>query len=692
MSKLIFSRPVVGLATCGLLLSGLPLFADEGMWTFDNPPVRQLSQKYHFSPTKEWLDHVRLSCVRLNDGGSGSFVSPHGLLLTNHHVARGQLQKNSTAEHDYVKNGFYAAAPDQEMKSPDLEVNVLESMEDVTSRVQAALKGAKTPEDEFAKRKAVIAEIERESLQKTGLRSDVVTLYQGGEYWLYRYKKYTDVRLVFAPEDQAAFFGGDPDNFTYPRYDLDMALFRVYENGKPIDSTNYLKWNPKGAADNELVFVVGHPGRTERLDTVAQLLMERDVVEPDVLKLINNRVATLKAYSALGPEQAREAASNIFGLENGRKVYEGRLEGLQSKSLIPKKQEEEAEFRAKVMSNPEWKKEYGGAWDAIAEAEKKAASRFKEQLFHGMDSQLAGFATNIVEYVAEIKKPDGERLPGFHEAELESLRFRLFSPAPIYPGMEIARITGALELDLKEMGPNDPFLKTILKGRSPKEVATELVNGTKLSDPELRKQLINGGQVAVAASNDPMIVLSRELDPMRREQIKWEEDNVESVVQRAGEQLGKARFAAYGKTTYPDATFTLRLSYGQVKGYPMNGTQAPYKTTFYGLYDRANSFDFDGPFYLPSRYKENRDKLNLSTPLDFVTTNDIIGGNSGSPVINREGEVVGLIFDGNIESLVGDFEYDGAVNRAVAVHTAGMTEALHKLYDADRVLNELLGK
>jgi hypothetical protein len=675
--------------TFGLLAACLPLCADEGMWTFDNPPVKQLEAKYHFTPTQQWLDHVRLSCVRLNDGGSGSFVSAHGLLLTNHHVARGQLQKNSTAERDYVKNGFYAATPDQEMKSPDLEVNVLISMENVTQAVVAALQGAKTPAEEFTRRKAAIANIERESMQKTGLRSDVVTLYQGGEYWLYSYKKYTDVRLVFAPEDQAAFFGGDPDNFTYPRYDLDMALFRVYENGKPLDTKDHLKWNAKGAGDNELVFVPGHPGRTQRLDTAAQLEYDRDYAEPLSLKLLRNRIAVLERYGAQGTEQARQVASMIFGLQNSVKAIDGRYKGLLDKSVMDKKRRDDEDFRAKVMANPEWKQAYGGAWEAIAGATRKAVSRARQQAYRSIDSQLAATAATIVDYVAEIKKPDGERLAQYHEAGLESLRHRLFSRAPTYPAMEIARMTGALEADVADLGPDDPFLKIVLDGRSPKEAAAALVNGTKLADPAVRKELVDGGEAAVAASTDAMIVLQRKLDPLRREMIKWQEDNVQ---QEAGEKLGKARFAAYGKTTYPDATFTLRLSYGQVKGYPMNGTEAPYKTTFYGLFDRATSFDFDGPFYLPSRYKEGRDKLDLATPLDFVTTNDIIGGNSGSPVINRNAEIVGLIFDGNIESLVGDFVYDGTANRAVAVHTAGMTEALRKLYGTDRVVEELLGE
>ena len=660
------------------------------MWTFDNPPVKQLQEKYHFTPTREWLDHVRLASVRLSDGGSGSFVSPHGLLLTNHHVALAQLQKDSTPEHDYVKNGFYAATPDEEMKSQDLEVNVLISMEDVTARVQAALKNAKTTEQEFAARKAAIADIERESQQKTGLQAEVVTLYQGGEYWLYRYKKYTDVRVVFAPEEQIAFFGGDPDNFTYPRYDLDMALFRVYENGKPIESKEYLKWNLEGAADNELVFVPGNPGSTERLDTMAQLTFERDFVEPSILKILKRRLAVLRQYSEQGPEQAREAVEHSRRLENSLKAYEGRYRGLLDNHVMAKKEQEEHDFQVMVMARPDWKEAYGGAWKAIAEAEKKAESRAKEQFFHGFDSDLAEFARIIVQYVAEVKKPDGERLAGYHEAQLDSLRFELASPAPIYKAMEIARITGALEVDLEDVGKDDPFLKLVLNGKSPREVATELVNGTKLDDPATRKKLMEGGAAAVAASDDAMIVLARKLDPMRREFIKWREDNVVSVLQKAGEQIGKARFAAYGKTTYPDATFTLRLSYGQVKGYPMNGTNAPYKTTFYGLYDRAASFDYDDPYGLPSRYKEGRTKLDLSTPFNFVSTNDVVGGNSGSPVINRNAEVVGLIFDGNIESLVGDFVYDLEKNRSVCVHTAAMTEALRKLYNTPKLLEELL--
>ncbi len=691
MNREFFRSFTGGLMVAACLLT-LAARADEGMWTFDNPPTQLLQQKYGFTPTAQWLEHIRLSCVRMNDGGSASFIGPHGLILTNHHVALGQLQKNSNAQRDYVRDGFYAATQDQEMKSPDAEVNVLVSMENVTDRVAAAVKSAKTPEAEFAARRAAIAQIEKESTDKTGLRSDVVTLYQGGEYWLYRYKKYTDVRLVFAPEQQIAFYGGDPDNFTYPRYDLDLAIFRVYENGKPIDSANYLKWNPKGAAENELVFVSGHPGTTLRLDTVAQLEAQRDYAEPANIKLLKHRIDALQKYAAAGAEQARQVTSVVFGAANSLKLREGRLKGLLDPAIIAKKQAEEKDFKAKVLANAQWKAACGGAWDAIAEAEKKAAPHTKEQVFRTLDSQFAQLAMNIVQYVAEIGKPDGERLAGYHDSQLESLKQRMFSPAPIYAAMETVRIAGALELALAELGPNDAFVKIALAGRTPSAAAAAMLNGTKMADPAFRRQLVDGGGAAVAASTDSMIVAARQLDPVRREMQKWMEDNVTSVEQRAGEQLGKARFAVYGKTTYPDATFTLRLSYGQVKGYAMNGTQAPPRTTFFGLYDRAQGFNNKAPFDLPERYVQGRDKLDLSTPFNFVTTNDVVGGNSGSPVIDRNGELVGLVFDGNIESLVGDYVYDIDSNRTVAVHTAAMTETMRKLYGAQKLVDELLGQ
>jgi len=680
------------LALVLLLVTAPAVPAEEGMWTFDNPPLKQLAAKYHFTPTQAWLDHVRLSSARLNDGGSGSFVSADGLLLTNHHVARGQLQKNSTAEHNYIRDGFYATTPEQEMKSPDLSVDVLESMENVTERVSASTKGISNDVQAQKARDAEIAAIEKESKDKTGLRSDVISLYQGGEYWLYRYKEYTDVRLVFAPEEQAAFFGGDPDNFTYPRYDLDMALFRVYDNGKPLHTDNYLKWSATGAKDGDLIFISGNPGSTQREDTMAQLLVERDVVEPAILDYLKRRIGVAQAFAAEGPDQARLVGTTIFGLQNALKAYQGRYDALQDKAIVAKKEAEEKDFREKVAANPEWQKEYGGAWDTIARVEEQVKPEIKFQLFHRTDSQLFSIALRIVQYVAEVKKPDGERLPGFHDAQLESLRFELLSPAPIYPSTEKLFMTNALKLAQEKLGNDDPYVQAIVQGGDVDQTVNSLVDGTKLGNPDVRKALLQGGESAVAASGDPMIVAARRVDPIVRETTRHIRDSISSVLTPASQKIGKARFLVYGKNAYPDATFTLRLSYGTVKGYPYNGTVAPPFTTFYGLFDRSASFGNKFPFNLTPKEAAALGKLDLATPLDFVSTGDIIGGNSGSPVINRDGELVGLIFDGNIESLAGDFVYDGEKNRAVAVHSAGMLEGLRKIYGADALADELEGK
>ncbi len=668
--------------------------ADEGMWTFDNPPLKLLKEKYNFTPSKEWLDHIRLSSVRFNDGGSGSFVSSTGLVLTNHHVALGQLQKISTPQKNYVKDGFYARTPAEELKSADSELNVLVSYENVTDRVGKAARNKSDNKAALEARRAEIAKIEKESLEATGLRSDVVSLYQGGEYWLYRYKRYTDVRLVFAPEQQAAFYGGDPDNFTYPRYDLDMAIFRVYEDNKAISTPQYLKWNIKGAADGDLVFVSGHPGSTDRLDTMAEIEIQRDYLYPLRLQTYNRRLTVLRRYAALGAEQQRQATELIFGLENSLKAVTGEYEGLKDREVIAKKQKEESDFRALINSRPEWKSEYGDAWEQIAAAEKKEAGRVKSLRLSNVDRSFAtlpSLGMAIAQYATEIAKPDSQRLNGFHDSQLESLKLELLSPAPAYPQLDEVLLADYLQEALDGLGPNDPFVKAALAGRQPAEMARSLIAGTKLADVGFRKSLIEGGAGAVASSNDSLIVFARNVEPLARETRTWLDENVESVVAAAGEKIGRARFAAYGKDAYPDATFTLRLSYGTVKGYPMNGTKAPPLTTFYGLYDRAQGFGMKPPFDLPARFAQGKDRLDLSTPLNFVSTCDIIGGNSGSPVIDRQGNLVGLIFDGNIESLVGRYVYNIESNRAVSVHTAAMIEALKKLYDAGPLAAELTG-
>ncbi len=565
-------------------------------------------------------------------------------------------------------------------------------MENVTDRVRAAARPGLTEQAALDARRAEIARIEKESLDKTGLRSDVVTLYAGGEHWLYRYKKYTDVRLVFGPEQQTAFFGGDPDNFTFPRYDLDMAVFRVYEENAPVRVSRHLKWSAKGAAEGELVFVSGHPGSTDSLKTVAQLEFLRDVLYPISIATIERRLAALRAYGAGGTEQARQTTDFIFGLENSLKALSGEARGLADPVIIEKKQREEREFRAIIDANAEWRAAYGSAWDDIARAQAKAREIYRPYRFRALrGSSLAGTAMTIVRYAEETAKPDSERADGFHDSQIESLKFSLLSPAPHYIDMDMPVLADALQQSLETLGPDDPFIKAALGGRSPADVSRAVLGGTKVGDAGVRKALVEGGLAAVKASTDPLIALARTLSPIIKETDKTFEEGVVSIEAAAGEKLGRARFAAYGRTTYPDATFTLRLAFGTVRGYPMNGTIAPPVTTFYGLYDRAASFGFKPPFNLTKRWVDRRARLTLATPLNFVADADIIGGNSGSPVINRAGELVGLIFDGNIESLIGNVVYNGAANRAISVHSAGMIEALRKIYDAGLLADELLG-
>jgi len=663
-----------------------PTVGDEGMWTFDNPPRAILKRRYGFEPSQDWLDHLRLSSVRFNDGGSGAFVSADGLVLTNHHVALGQLHKMSTKEADYVKDGFFARSASEERRCPDLELNVLVSLEDVTKRVLGGVDPKASDKTRNEQRKAVMARIEKESTEKTGYRSDVVELYQGGEYWLYRYKKYTDIRLVMAPEAQAAFYGGDPDNFTYPRYDLDFAFFRAYENDAPVRPQRYLRWSASGAKEGQLVFVSGHPGSTDRLKTVRQLEFERDQHLPGYLNILGRRRRALEEYAKTGTEQERRAKDAIFGVDNGLKAISGELEGLREPALMARMIEQEKALRRAAA------KKGGDPWAAIARAQVKMVKRHKQLLYRNfMLSKLAGFAGTIVRYVEEVKKPNEKRFKEFRDSALESLNFRLFSPAPVYKDMEEAVLADCLAHSLEELGPKDPHVKAALGGAAPAAKARQLVAGTKLDDPKFRESLVKGGAAAVAACDDPMIVWARKLDPVYRELRAWSEDEIESVESLAGNEIAKARFSLYGKSTYPDATFTLRLSFGRVAGYEQGTTQVPHKTTFFGLYDRAASFDGKPPFHLPEKVERAKGALDLSTPLNFVTTNDIIGGNSGSPVVDAKGEYVGLIFDGNIQSLVGRYAYDDVQSRAVAVHSAGILEALRRIYGMDALASELLG-
>ena len=689
-------KRITVLLTLASFLFNAPIFrADEGMWTFDNPPLKQWKERYNFDPPAGWLDKVRLASVRLNDGGSASFVSPNGLIITNQHVANGQLSKMSTKEKDYVKDGFYARTQSEEVKAADLEANVLISYEDVTGRIQSAVKPTASDRDASEQRKATAAEIEKDCTAKTSLKCEVISFYSGGEYWLYRFKKYTDLRIVFAPEEQISFFGGDYDNFTYPRYDLDITFLRAYENGKPAVTPNYFKFSETGAGDGEFIVVPGNPGSTDRLSTVAKLAYQRDVGNPLLKKALEARLRPLEAYAKLGAEQHRQASPSIRGLRNTLKRLDGQQEGLLNPRQFGKKEAEEKALRDALATKPELNRQYAPAWDEIAKAYKQLPSMAPRTTFSTLaPSRLATIASLIVRYSEQIQKPNDQRYDEFRDNRLESFKFSLLSPAPIYPDLEEANLTAWLNEAVKTLGRNDPFIKAALGDAEAAEVVRRAVRETKLGDVATRKALLEGGAAAVAASNDPMLTLARRVEPVIRELRAWNETNIASVESSAGEKISKARFAVYGKSIPPDANFNLRLSYGRVKGYEEDTTLVPYRTTFFGLYDRALSFSEMTPYELPQRYKDKKNSFDLSTPLDFVYTADTIGGNSGSPVINRNAEFVGINFDSNIQKLSNRYWYveEEEGGRAVGVHSAGILEALRKVYETNELVAELVGR
>jgi len=677
------------LAAC----AAVPAVADEGMWTYDNPPVAQLKAKYGFEPSKEWLDHVRLASVRFMDGGSGSFVSSDGLMITNHHVGLGCIQNVSTAENDFVKTGFYAPTREKEAKCPGYEVNELVSMQDVTARVQGAVTPQSTDAQAREARKAAIATIENECSARTKLRCDVVTLYQGGEYQLYQYRKYTDVRLVFAPEQSIAFFGGDPDNFTFPRHDVDICLMRAYEGEKPVQPASHLRWTPNGVSEGDLVFVSGHPGSTSRMETMARLEYLRDQAWPFRLEFYKRRLAALRAYAARGDEPRRRALDQIFGYENSQKAIGGYHAALRDAKAMARKGEEEKTLRATVAADPALAQSVGDPWATVAAVQQKLVPRAMEVRLVDFDgSQLLGIAGQIVQYVAEVAKPNEKRYEEYVDANLDSLRNELLSPAPIHADLEEVTLADQLQLALDELGPDHAFVKATLGGKTPPEAARAAVTGTKLQDPAVRKALLDGGASAVAASVDPMIVLARRIDPLAREVRKFLEDEVEAPTTRAMERIARARWKIHGRTVPPDATFTLRLSYGSVKGFPAEGTTVAPFTTFYGLFDRSISHGGREPWALPARWREKMPSIDGSVPLDFASTNDIIGGNSGSPVVDRAGDFVGIVFDGNIHSLAWDYYFDDEQGRAVSVDARAILEALLKVYGADALVRELAAR
>jgi hypothetical protein len=682
-------RPVL----FALLLSlfSVVLSADEGMWLFNQFPQQLVATRYNFQASGAFLDHLRLASVRFNNGGSGSFISPHGLLFTNHHVGSDCIQQLSSAQHDYMAHGFYAATPAEEKTCPDLEVNVLLKIEDVTAKVKAAGASSSSAAEANRARKSAMTQIEKQCAASTGHRCDVVPLFSGGEYHLYEYKKYTDVRLVFAPEVDIAAFGGDPDNFTYPRYCLDFSLFRAYENGQPVTPADYFKWSREGVRDGELTFVPGNPGTTGRLMTVSELEFARDYRYPLTLRAVGGVIKALEAYGAASPENRRVAQENLLMQQNTYKAYTGYLAGLRDPQLMASKRREEQQLREAVQRDPRLHREYGSLWDNLAAADRDYRGFFKPHVLLDVrpapGSDLFAIARHVLRYAEERTKPNDQRLRAYTDSALASLEQQMYSTAPIDDSLEIAVLTEYLRLLQQELGTENPIVTAVLKGKAPALAAQEYVSTSKLKDVAERRRLANNLE-AVRESSDGMIRLARLLDAPARAYRKRFEDSVEAVFTTSAAKVAQARFAVRGTNDYPDATFTLRVTFGPVRGYRnAAGENVPYTTTFAGLYRRATGQD---PFRLPPSWIAKRSALNLDTPFNFVTTADTHGGNSGSPTLNTKGEIVGILFDGNIESLPNRFVYTENTARSVHVASQAIIEALRQVYRADRILNELV--
>lgn len=677
-------RCIPFLSAALVALFALPAVADEGMWLLNDFPAADVGAKHGFTPSDKWLEHARLASVRLAGGCSGSFVSKDGLVLTNHHCASGCIQQLSTKERDLMADGYVARTLADEIRCPEIELNQLVEIVDVTERLGTATQGL-TEAAYIDALKREMSRIESECADGGKWRCDVVTLYQGGAYHLYRYKRYQDVRLAFAPEFRIAFFGGDPDNFTFPRYDLDMSLIRAYENGKPARTPDHFRFSKAGARGNDLVFVSGHPGRTQRMLTIAQLGFLRDVQIPARLARLAELRGLLTEFARRGDEQRRISTEWLFGVENAYKAYKGRFEALVDAEQFARKVAAENDLRARVAGTPD-----ADAWDRIAAAVAEHR-RFHDahalleggQAFPG---DLFGLARMLVRGAAERGKPNEARLREFTDAALPSLEQALFSEAPVHPELEEVLLAFGLTKLRELLGADDPTVRLVLEKESPEDMARDVIRWTKLGDPAVRKALWEGGQAAIDASVDPMILLARLVDNEARALRKRYEDAVEAPIRKASEAIARARFAHAGGRGYPDATFTLRMTYGTVKGYEERGRTIDPITRTAGLFARATGKD---PYRLPQSWLEAKDRLDPRTPFNFASTCDIIGGNSGSPVINRKADLVGLIFDGNIQSLGGDFWFDESVNRAVAVASPAMIEALKKVYRADRLLKEL---
>ena len=695
------SRPILRLGFAMLLVATLlvallpavPAAADEGMWLFNEFPSQLFQDRYGFVPSAAWLDQVRTASVRFNNGGSGSFVSPDGLVLTNHHVGFDCIQKVSSAEHDYIAEGFVAASREDELRCPDLELNELMSIERVTGRVQGAVEAGMDAAAAGDARRGASAAIEAECHESTGLRCDVVRLYAGGEYDLYRYRRLTDVRLVWSPELQLANFGGDPDNFEYPRYAVDSAIFRVYQDDEPYTPDSYLPVDPGGAQQGEVAFLVGNPGSTGRLSTMAELQWLRDRLYPYLLQAYAHRRDVLDAFSARGEEEARIARDDVLGVENALKALSGYMSGLLDDDLMARKAAEEAKIRRQVSGDPQLAERIGDPWTEMEQAQAYYDTVFPRlTALDGISraGHLAATGWRLVRLAAQRQLPDAERLSSYRETALPSLYQRLYSAAPIYPQYEELQLTQALSQLLYQFGPTHPLVVDVFGDDSPAQVAHRVIAGTRLGDVEVRRALAAGGAEALAASDDPMIVLLRKIEPPALALTESVRDRVDAVEEDAGARIAEAFFAVEGRDTYPDATFTPRISFGVVKGYQQGGAEVPWHTTFAGLFARAEKFGQQPPYDLPPKLAAAKARLDLSTPMDFVSTHDIIGGNSGSPVIDRDGHFIGIVFDGNLEMLPNRFIYSDAKSRSISVDARAILLALTGIYGAQNVADELL--
>ena len=673
-----------------LLATATLCLADEGMWTLDDFPKQVLKDGYGFEPTDSWLEHVRLSSARLGRGCSASFVSSSGLVMTNYHCVTQCIEELSTAESNLSRDGFQAATPQEERACSRVEVNQLLSTKDVTAAVQASTKDLSG--EAFVKaQQAEMSRLEKECAEDGKYRCEVVTLYHGGRYHLYRYKAYQDVRLVFAPEFQTAFFGGDPDNFNFPRYNLDLAFLRVYENGAPARTEHHFFWSRAGAKEGELVFVAGHPGSTRRLLTQSQLEYLRDVSLPAGLMRSSEQRGLLLQFAKLGSEQRRIAADDLVSVENRLKGTRGRFEALTDKAAFEAKSRAERDLRARIAADPERQRRYGSAWEEIGKAQ-EAKRRLRvaygnlEQR-QGFDSDLYTHAVTLVRAAEELPKPNGERLRELRDSALPTIKQRLFAPVPVHKDLEMVQLGWSLMKLREEMGADHPVVKKVLGERSPDELARYLLEGSVLDQAEERKRLWDGGAAAVSASTDPMIRLAALVDPDARAVRRAYDDEVEAVEKKNGELIARAFFEDRGPGTYPDATSTLRVTFGTVRGFPHQGNPVSPFTDFAGLFARQTGRE---PFALPDRWLQAKGGMKLSTPFNFTADTDIIGGNSGSPIFNRNGEIVGLVFDGNIYSLGGDYWFDERVNRTVAVHSQGILEALRGVYRAEAIAKDLV--